>query len=266
MARIPDHEVEQLKAEVSLVRLVEARGIVLAKQGKDYAGRCPFHRDDTPSLVVSPGKNLFHCFGCGAAGGPIDWVMKLDGVSFRHAVELLKSDLPLAAAVASGEAKPLTRSTVRKLDAPLPLDADDAAALQRVVGFYHATLKESPEALGYLRQRGLTHPELIDRFQLGYANRTLAYRLPEKSRQAGAAIRTQLQRIGILRESGHEHFNGSLVVPVLNAHGAVVEVYGRKLLDNLRAGICRGRMRASGMRKRCRPARKSSCAKRCSMR
>jgi DNA primase len=234
MARIPEHEIEQLKAEVSLIRLIEVRGIALAKQGKDYAGRCPFHDDATPSLIVTPGKNLYHCFGCGAAGGPIDWVMAMDGVSFRHAVELLRNGIPLAADV--GEAKAVTRSTVRKLDAPLPANADDAAALQRVVGFYHATLKQSPEALAYLESRGLAQPELIDRFQLGYANRTLAYRLPEKNREAGAAIRAQLQRVGLLRESGHEHFNGSLVVPVLDAHGNVVEIYGRKLLDNLRTG------------------------------
>lgn len=235
MARIPESEIERLKAEVSLVRLIEARGIVLTKQGKDLAGRCPFHRDDTPSLVVTPGKNLYHCFGCNAAGGPIDWVMKLDGVSFRHAVELLRDGVPLATDPETA-APPRTRSTVRKLEAPLPADADDAAALQRVVAFYHETLKQSPEALAYLQARGLQHPELIEHFQLGYANRTLAYRLPEKNRQAGAAMREQLQRVGILRESGHEHFNGSLVVPVFDASGHVLELYGRKLLDNLRAG------------------------------
>jgi DNA primase catalytic core len=234
MARIPEQEIEQLKAEVSLVRLIEVRGIALAKQGKDLAGRCPFHEDATPSLIVTPAKNLYHCFGCGAAGGPIDWVMAMDGVSFRHAVELLRNDIPLAAE--AGEAKPPKRGSVRKLEPPLPANADDAAAVQRVVGFYHATLKDNPEALAYLDSRGLKNAELIDRFQLGYANRTLAYRLPERDRVAGAAIREQLQRVGILRESGHEHFNGSLVVPVFDAHGRVVEIYGRKLLDNLRHG------------------------------
>lgn len=79
--------------------------------------------------MVSPGKNLFHCFGCGAAGGPIDWAMKLDGVSFRHAVELLRSDLPhLPLAAASDvEPKALKRSTVPKLPPLVMADADDAA-------------------------------------------------------------------------------------------------------------------------------------------
>ena len=73
MARIPDAEIERLKAEVSLERLVETSGVRLAKRGGDLVGCCPFHDEDTPSFVVTPTKNLFHCFGCGAAGGVIDW-------------------------------------------------------------------------------------------------------------------------------------------------------------------------------------------------
>jgi DNA primase len=115
MPRIPDDELDRLKAEISLVRLVEGWGIALARQGKDWVGRCPFHADDTPSLVVTPSKNLFHCFGCGAAGGPVDWVMKLDGVSFRHAVELLRHDLPVLAAASESEPQAVKRSTVAKL-------------------------------------------------------------------------------------------------------------------------------------------------------
>lgn len=95
MARIPEHEIEQLRQQVSLVRLIEADGIALTKQGKDYACRCPFHDDATPSLIVTPTKNLYHCFGCNAAGGPIDWVMNRRGVSFRHAVETLRTELGL---------------------------------------------------------------------------------------------------------------------------------------------------------------------------
>lgn len=234
MARIPETEIERLKDEVSVERLVEAAGIVLKKAGRDLAGRCPFHEDATASLIVTPGKNLWHCFGCGIGGGPIDWVMKREGVSFRHAAELLREGLPLAAG-AVGSA-PVKQSTVKKLAAPVAADADDHAALSQVIDYYHAILKQSPEALAYLQSRGLTHPDLIDTFKLGYANRTLGLRLPEKNRVAGAEVRGRLQRLGIYRDSGHEHFNGSLVVPVFDAVGNVVEVYGRKLLDNLRPG------------------------------
>jgi DNA primase len=234
MARIPDSEIERLKTEVSLVRLVEASGVRLAKRGVDeMAGCCPFHADDTPSLSVSVGKNLFRCFGCEASGGVIDWVMKREGVSFRHAVELLRDGAPLATPTSSS---PPVRATVRKLAAPVAFDADDAALLGQVVDYYHETLKASVEGLEYLRSRGLDHPELLARFRLGYADRTLGLRLPEKTRKAGADIRGRLERIGIYRASGHEHFTGSLVVPVIGTGGVVSEVYGRKIRNNLRAG------------------------------
>jgi DNA primase len=88
MARIAEAELERLKASASVADLVASDGVVLMRQGGDLAGLCPFHAEDTPSLKVTPGKNLWHCFGCGAGGGAIDWVMKRRGVSFRHAVEL----------------------------------------------------------------------------------------------------------------------------------------------------------------------------------
>lgn len=84
----------RLKAEVSVQRLVEGVGVELRREGKDLIGRCPFHEDKTPSLLVSPAKNLWHRLGaaCQAGGGPVDWVMTAQGVSFRHAVELLLSE------------------------------------------------------------------------------------------------------------------------------------------------------------------------------
>jgi len=115
-------------------------------------------------------------------------------------------------------------------------DAGDQEALRQVVAYYHETLKQSPEALRYLESRGLTHPEMIDHFQLGFANRTLGYRLPDKNRKAGAEMRGRLQALGILRESGHEHFNGSIVIPILSLSGDVLGMYGRKITPGLREG------------------------------
>jgi DNA primase len=189
--------------------------------GKDLLGRCPFHEDDSASLVVTPAKNLWHCFGCGIGGGPIDWVIKKNGVSFRHAVELLKDCVSEVSSLAAGS-EPIKRSTVRALPPPVALDADDQALLGQVIDYYHETLKQKPEALTYLASRGITGSvaqEAIDTFKLGFANRTLGLRLPEKNSLAGAEIRTRLQKIGTYRESGHEHFNGSLIVPILSEAG-----------------------------------------------
>jgi len=158
--------------------------------------------------------------------------MLANGISFRHAVELLRKDhLPLA----SSPIKPVKIGTVRVLPAPVAADADDHALLSTIVGFYQETLKQSPEAQRYLEGRGLKSAEMVERFRLGFANRTLGYRLEAKNRAGGAAVRGRLQKLGIYRESGHEHFNGSLVIPVIQA-GQVVEMYGRKITPNLREG------------------------------
>src|SRR5438128_2913306 len=99
MGRVPDEELEQLKRQVSVAHLAEARGITLARHGTDLIGLCPFHDDKSPSLVISPERNLWHCLGaCQVGGSVIDWVMKSEGVSFRHAVELLRADAPLSTA------------------------------------------------------------------------------------------------------------------------------------------------------------------------
>jgi hypothetical protein len=224
----------RLKAEVSLVRLVEAKGIVLAKHGAggDLVGRCPFHEDRTPSFVVSPSKNLWRCHGaCQAGGSVVDFVMRVEAVSFRHAVDLLRQG------VTSGPvAGPLPkRSTSPKLPPLVGPSVEDRELLSRVIGFYAETLVESGEVLGYLARRRIDNGEAIEAFRLGYANRTLGYRLPHSSSVAGGELRGRLQRLGVIRVSGHEHFRGSLVVPVINA-GVVSEIYGRKIRDDLRPG------------------------------
>ena len=246
MARIPESELERLKAEVSVQRLAQASGLALKKSGKDFVSCCPFHADDTASLVITPDKNLWHCFGCGAAGGPIDWVIKTQGVSFRHAVELLKADPSLVAGLAAASLDGaagtvgIKRSTVRKLPAPVALEASEQELLNQVMEYYHQTLLASPEALAYLAKRGLRGQadgehgqqnarELVVKFRLGFANRTLGLRLPQARVKAGGELRARLQGLGVLRESGHEHFNGCLVVPVFDEAGNVSEIYGRKI-------------------------------------
>jgi DNA primase catalytic core len=232
MARLPDETVTRIKQEVSLQRLVEGMGITLKRHGADLIGLCPFHDDKEPSLVISPEKNLWHCLGaCQTGGSAIDWVMKAEGVSFRHAVELLLADY---APSLVADAAPVKRTKAQKLPTPLSNNAEDQTLLMQVVDYYHETLKSDAEGLAYLEKRGL-NGEAVEHFKLGLANRTLGYRLPEKTRKAGAEIRGRLQALGILRESGHEHFNGSLVIPVING-GQITEVYGRKLNDRLRKG------------------------------
>jgi DNA primase catalytic core len=220
LARIPQEELERIKSEVSLERLVQMDGVELRRQGADLIGRCPFHDDKTPSLVVTPKKNLWHCLGaCRVGGSVIDWVMRSRRVSFRHAVEILRGDV-----------MPTRLARLALLPGGLvePSAADDEV-LAKVVGFYHETLRRELPAREFLERRGIKNEECIEHFKLGYANRTLTYRLPPKTTTAGHEVRERMERLGILRaSSGHEHFNGSVVVPILDEHGRVRGMYGRK--------------------------------------
>ena len=236
MPYVPPEVKERIKREVSIQRLAEARGIKLVRSGKELIGLCPFHDDRNPSLNIDPAKNVWHCKGaCGEGGDVILWVMRAEGVSFHHALELLKRD---HFSLAAGPIQPIKTSTVPKLPPLIDATADDKKLLGIVVDYYHRTLQDSPEAERYLVKRGLQSGEIIDRFKLGYANRTLCLHLPAWNRAAGEAQRTRLKELGILRNQkpGHEHFNGSLVIPVFNLDGEVVEMYGRKITPNLRAG------------------------------
>jgi len=239
MPRIPDDELERIKRETDLAALARSRGVELKRRGKDLVGRCPFHGpDDDPSFVVTPSKGLFHCFGCGAKGSVIDLVMLFEGVSFRHAVEILREGLPLSSnpQPTTDNPRPVKTSTVQKLPCPLDEEADGAELLDQVVDYYHETLRSSPEAMAYLEQRGIADDEAVDRFRIGYANRTLGLRLPKANRRLGAQLRSRLQKLGVYRASGHEHMVGSITIPVHDAEGRVAELYGRKVNQSLRKG------------------------------
>ncbi len=243
MPRIPDEDIERVKRGTDLVALVRSRGIELDKHGsKDWIGRCPFHDDQhKPNFIVSPAKGLFHCMACGAAGNPIQFVEKFDGISFRHAFELLNEGG--AAAFTTRAAQPVRQGSVPRLEIPFDPDGTDADLMGQVIEYYHQRLLKTPAALAYLRGRGLLHDEALEKFRLGFADRTLGLRIPESNRKEGDAIRTRLQNLGLVRESGHEHFNGSVVLPIFTAAGEIGDdakrvtgMYGRKIRDDLRKG------------------------------
>jgi len=233
MARIPDSVVERLKKQVSVKRLVESASIELTARGRsEHVGVCPFHPQEAPSELVVLVSNNWRCeSGCG--GSVVDWVMRSEGVSFRHGVELLRDGhVPTRL-----DGAPPERSTVAKLDGSgFSVDLSDAELLDAVVGFYGETLKANPDALGYLSERRCATAEAIDVFRLGFADRTLGYRIPAANRAEGKQLRSRLRELGVLRDSGHERFRGSLVVPVADVNGAVVQIYGRKTGTGLRKG------------------------------
>ena len=232
MARLPEETLTRIKAEVPLDVLCREHGIELSGSGKNLLGRCPFHEDGEPSFVVTPGKNLWNCLaGCGG-GDNIQLLMRLEGVSFRHAADKLAARLGLAPEAATVETR---QGTSHDILADPGESINDAALMGIVTDFYHRTFLNQPQAMQYLAKRKCFHPEAVKRFKIGYANRTLGYRVPATT-AAGNALKSRLQSLGILRDSGHEHLNGSVVFPICDRHNAPVQMYGRKLNDNLRKG------------------------------
>ncbi len=122
----------------------------------------------------------------------------------------------------------------------LDAQADDQKLLAQVVEYYQRSLKSSPEALDYLRGRGITHGTAIEQFRIGYANRTLGLKLPGKQLKVGRELRARLEALNVFRaKTGHEHFSGCVVFPVFAPDGTrqIVDMYGRKILGRrLRKG------------------------------
>ena len=230
MPRIPDDELARLKA-IPLSDLCRDYGVELKPQGKDLAGRCPFHADDSPSFIVSPGKNLWNCLGaCGCGGDTIQLVMKKEGVSFRHACEKLRARLGGAPSVPTITTR---LGTNHEALATPEETANDAALLGRVADYYHRTFLNEPAAMKYLQARACFHPEAVTTFRLGFANRTLGYRVPPMETAAGAALKVRLQCLGVLRPTtGHEHLNGCVVFPLQDTAGRTVQLYGRRIAES----------------------------------
>jgi len=230
MPMIPEGEIERIKRETDLAAVIRARGVELKPSGHDLVGLCPFHGDHDPSMRVTPGKGLWRCMSCGATGNVIQFVQRFDGVSFRHAFELLKGG-GAAAFAGAPTCQPVKKTTVPRLASPLSADADDQAALRQVLDYYHARLKENPPALAYLKKRGIADEETIAAFRIGFVDRTLGLRLPQANRKEGAVSRERLQRLGLLRDTGHEHLRGRIVFPVVAESGEIGTVYGRAIDD-----------------------------------
>jgi hypothetical protein len=237
MPRVPEKEVERIRHQTDIVALVRSRGIDLRRHGRrEFAGLCPFHRADQPCFTVSPELGLFRCAGCGAAGNAIRFLEMFEGVSHRHAFEILESG-PLA--FSTRTEGPIGKTTVPRLESPLDAAAGDGDLMLQVVAYYHERLLATPAAIDCLACRGLRHDEALRTFRIGFADRTLGLRLPQKNRRQGAAIRSRLQGLGVLLPSGHERFNGCVVVPVFDAAGRLAQLYGRRTTGHLRPGTPR---------------------------
>ena len=234
MARIPDEELQRIKSQVTVEDLCRDYGIELTRMGPDnLMGRCPFHDDQTPSFGVTPSKNLWNCLaGCGG-GDVIELVVRKQNVSFRQAVDILRQRLGILPEDPTIETR--SGTTHPMLVPASETELADHVLLKHVLDFYHQTFRDDVKAMRDLQQRRCFDPEAVKLFQIGYADRTLCYRVPGTT-AAGRRLKEQLQRLGVIRMSGHEHLSGSVIVPIFDEHGNVAQMYARKITRALRQG------------------------------
>lgn len=226
MSHIANDEMVRLRQEVSLQRLVEARGVKLRRDHDKLVGTCPFHEDLDQALVVDLKANTWICSSCAVTDGTaVEWTMKAEGISRRHAIQLLRGDH-----AGGGGGKIVKTSTAQKLPELIAGDVNDAKLLEQVVAYYADTLKITPVALDFVAKNGIG-AEAIERFRMGVSDRTLGYRIPKTNRKAGTEVRGRLQQLGLLRDTGHESLRGCITVPLFDESGAVVSVYGRRIDD-----------------------------------
>ncbi len=213
---------DELRARIGLVEAISRR-VKLQRKGREHLGLCPFHNEKTPSFTVNEEKGFFHCFGCGAHGDVIGFVMRSEHLSFPEAVERLAAEAGLAVPQSSPE----ERAHAERLKTL-------GSALEAASAFYEAQLKAAPgrEALDYLRRRGLEEVT-IARFRLGFA--------PE-----GGALKSRLLKDGygeaLLLEAGlvakseernetFDYFRGRVMFPIADARGRIAAFGARALGD-----------------------------------
>src|SRR5437016_8154827 len=216
---IPNDFIQTLLARVDIVDVVD-RYVPLKKAGANYTACCPFHSEKTPSFTVSPSKQFYHCFGCGAHGTAIGFLMEYGGKSFPDAVEELARDAGLE----------VPRSVTPAEDARRAQGQDLTGLLLHAAKFYRAALKEAPRAIDYLKDRGLTGPIAV-RFGIGYAPdewQPLARVFPDYQDKA-------LETAGLVvaGDAGkrYDRFRDRIMFPIHDARGQVIGFGGRVLGD-----------------------------------
>src|SRR5690348_16868370 len=215
--RIPERFIDELLARVDIVEVVERR-VPLKKAGREWTARCPFHDERSPSFYVSPTKQFFHCFGCGAHGSAIKFLMDYERLEFPDAVEELAQSAGMKVPHEGGDDRPREDKT------------DLYALLDAAASFYQKELGKSEPARAYCDKRGLD-AETIARFRIGWA--------PGGWDGVKRALGTNDLRMKLLDQAGmlssgergnkYDRFRERLMFPILDRRGRVIAFGGRVL-------------------------------------
>ncbi|MBM0418833.1 DNA primase [Aeromonas veronii] len=222
--RIPQSFIDDLLVRTDIVELIDSR-VRLKKAGKNYQACCPFHNEKSPSFTVSQEKQFYHCFGCGAHGNAIGFVMEYDGLEFPDAIEELAS--------MQGMQVPREQSIGGSANSQPAVSKDLFELMNQIARFYESNLKSAPHAVEYLKGRGLTG-EVVKRFNIGYAPSDW-----DQVRRRFGTSRDHEQLLisgGMLitRDNGpgsYDRFRDRIMFPIRDKRGRVIGFGGRVLGD-----------------------------------
>jgi DNA primase len=223
--RIPQHFIDELIARTDIIEVIGSR-VQLKRAGREYKACCPFHDEKSPSFTVSPDKQFYHCFGCGAHGTALGFVMEYDHASFVEAVEDLAARAGLEVPREGGAAAPAQ-----------PHD-ELYVALERAALFFRQSLSGEARARDYLAQRGLT-AEIIQRFGIGYAPARWdalldRYGTTDDERQvllrAGLVIERQADADRGQTPGFYDRFRDRVMFPIRDTRGRTI-AFGGRVMD-----------------------------------
>ena len=216
---ISDELIDRISERADIVEII-SHYLPLKKAGKNYKALCPFHQEKTPSFMVSPEKQLFHCFGCGAGGNVFNFVMKWEKISFPEAVKMIGEKVGISVAVINEEAgRGVLKEELYRTN-------------ERVADLFQQELKRMVSVKKYLKQRGFI-PEVIDKFRVGWAPTSGDFL--KMARAKGISLEN-LKKLSLLipsqkRDGWYAWFRQRLIFPIFTPEGRICG-FGGRILDN----------------------------------
>ena len=217
---IPEQFIQELLNRVDVVDVVD-KSVPLKKAGANYSACCPFHNEKSPSFTVSPTKQFYHCFGCGAHGTAISFLMEYNGLSFVESIHDLAKQVGMV--VPQEEQTPAARESEAK-NKTIKLSLQDV--LQKAAQYYKAELKKSPHAIEYLKGRGLSGV-IAAKFQVGYAPAGWQGLQAVFSDYDNEVLETAGLVVENEQGKRYDRFRDRIIFPIHNQKGEVIGFGGR---------------------------------------
>jgi len=216
----PDSVIDEIRDKCNIAEII-SQYIPLKQAGRNFRALCPFHQEKTPSFMVSPGKGIFHCFGCGAGGNVFNFVMKYEGLEFPQVVRMLAEKTGVKIPARSMFAK-----QEKQIDGLFQIN-------EMAASWYQANLKREPnrKALDYLKKRAFEAKAIIT-FRLGYASGDNGLLNFMRSKKIEPAL---LEKAGLVIQKGpglfYDRFKQRLIFPIFDSRGRILG-FGGRVLDN----------------------------------